>query len=673
MKVKKLKLQNKLKLQSIKVKLVVVLLLICLVPVNIMGVTIYFKSRSVLKNKLETTSKQTILEVNRGLDSYFKGISNLIELISNNIDIKAIDDNKEHFEFGKALLTDIKNVDKDIITIHIGSEKGNYYACPEERMDANFDYKSRPWYKLALENKGQVVITDPFISAIDGSNVVTMAKTIEKNNKVIGVAAISINLEGLSNNLSEIKVGDEGYVYVADDNGVLVSHPKKDIIGTDEAAKLSVWKDINSNKAGFTEYDFYGEQKFAVYSTSELTGWKIVASLDNKELLKDTNSIKDITIIILVVIIVIAIVASLLFSSSISKNINKLLGAFNKVKDGDLRARVDIKSKDEFKILGKSFNEMIENTSILIKSVNESSNTVLETSSNLSAMSEETSASISEVARAIEEVSSGAIEQANSAQYGATNMIDLSDNLKLLNESAKAMEAIYENANNLSNRGLNMIESLTEKSNETKDSTIKVSNLIMEMKESTDKINAVSDTISQITEQTNLLSLNASIEAARAGEAGRGFAVVAEEIRKLAEQSKDSTTEIKKIVDDVKSKTEIAVEAIEDAGNTVGHQEIVVGEAKSVFNDIMSGFTDLLSKISEIRDYVFIINEKKETVVTQIENISSISQETAASSEEVTASTEEVTGITEELTGHANELQHMAENLKEMIDTFKFE
>ena len=183
---------KKFKLQSIKFKLVAILLLICLVPVAVMGATIYLKSKSALRSKLETTSKQTILEVNRGIDNYFKGVSNLVELISNNIDIKSIDENKEHFEFGKALLANIKNVDKDIITIHVATEKGSYYACPEDRMDTDFDYKSRPWYKLAMENKGQVVVTEPFVSTIDGKNVVTIAKIIEKDNKVIGVVAVSI-------------------------------------------------------------------------------------------------------------------------------------------------------------------------------------------------------------------------------------------------------------------------------------------------------------------------------------------------------------------------------------------------------------------------------------------------------------------------------------------------
>ncbi len=462
-------------------------------------------------------------------------------------------------------------------------------------------------------------------------------------------------------------------MYVSDSNGNLVAHPNKEIIGTDEAAKLSVWSDISSNKEGFTEYDFNGEKKFAVYTTSQLTGWKIVASLDEKELLKDTQNILNIIILTSGVIAIIAIAVSLIFSNSISKNINRLLTAFNKVKDGDLRVNVNIKSRDEFKDLGENFNGMIENISSLIKSVNKSSNIVLETSSNLSAIAEETSASISEVARAIEDVSGGAIEQANSAQDGATAIIELSENLKLLNEATEAMGAVYENANHLSNRGLTMVDTLIEKSNDTRVSTNKVSELVIDMDESTGKINSVSDTISQITEQTNLLSLNASIEAARAGEAGRGFAVVAEEIRKLAEQSKDSTMEIKKIVDDIKTKTNIAVVAIKDTEKIVEEQDGVVDEAKAVFNDIMAGVQDLISKVTEISEYIVVINKKKDNVVTQIENISSISQETAASSEEVTASTEEVTGISEELTGHANELQHMSEKLKEIINTFKFE
>lgn len=673
MEFKKFNKFKKFKLQSIRVKLIVILLLICLVPVAGMGITIYSESKSTLRDKLETTSKQTILEVNRGIDNYFIGMSKSVELLSNNINIVEAEDKEEYFKFAKMLMADVKNSDKDILNVFMGTEKGKFHIYPEANTDANYDYKSRPWYKLAMENKGQVVITPPYKSATTGENVVTVAKTIEKNNNAVGVIGLNVSLKNLSDGLSEIKVGNEGYMYVSDANGNLVAHPDKEIIGTDEAAKLSVWSDISSNKEGFTEYKFNGESKFAVYTTSQLTGWKIVASLDDKELLNDTQNIQNIIMLTLGVIALIAIVVSFIFSNSISKNINKLLAAFNKIKDGDLRVKVNIKSRDEFKELGESFNVMIENVSSLIKSVNQSSNTVLETSSNLSAIAEETSASISEVARAIEDVSGGAIEQANSAQDGSTAMIELSENLKLLNEATEAMSAVYENANHLSSRGLSMVDTLIEKSNDTKVSTTKVSELVIEMDESTGKINSVSDTISQITEQTNLLSLNASIEAARAGEAGRGFAVVAEEIRKLAEQSKDSTMEIKKIVDDIKNKTNIAVVAIKDTGKIVEEQEGVVDEAKAVFNDIMTGMRDLINKVTEISDYIVVIDRKKDNVVAQIENISSISQETAASSEEVTASTEEVTGISEELTGHANELQQMSEKLQEMINAFKFE
>ena len=191
------------------------------------------------------------------------------------------------------------------------------------------------------------------------------------------------------------------------------------------------------------------------------------------------------------------------------------------------------------------------------------------------------------------------------------------------------------------------------------------------MKSNTFDINTISEKISQITQQTNLLSLNASIESARAGEAGRGFAVVAEEIRKLAEQSKDSTEEIKTIIENIQEKSDTAVKAIKSTENVVNEQDLAVGETKKIFSEILKSIGIMIDKVEEVKVSIIDINKKKQSAVLEIENISSISQGTAAASEEVTASTEEITSVMDKFTNYADDLQVLAEKLGAEIDKFK--
>ena len=169
------------------------------------------------------------------------------------------------------------------------------------------------------------------------------------------------------------------------------------------------------------------------------------------------------------------------------------------------------------------------------------------------------------------------------------------------------------------------------------------------MAESINKINYISDAIAGITEQTNLLALNASIEAARAGEAGKGFAVVAEEIRKLAEQSKESTDEIKEIVSDISKKSGNSTTAMDESMSMLMEQDKSIESTKEIFNKIVDSIKGLAFSMKLINDSTHDMNGDKEIVTSEINEISNISQEVASVSEEVTASSEEVTATMNEL------------------------
>jgi len=538
-------------------------------------------------------------------------------------------------------------------------------------MPDGYDATQRGWYKLALENKGKVVITPAYEDIVTKSNVVGIVKTVEKDGKVVGVIGIDCTLSTLAERISEKKIGNTGYMFISDLSGKVLAHPNKEVVNTDSATKLNIWDKVKSEKSGFVKYEYDGKNKFGVYDTNELTGWKIVATLDESELSNDTKSIWQTTLIIILIMTIISIIMSFVLSNGIVYNIRKLKEVFAKASNGDLTVSIKALTKDEFHDLADSFNSMLSNISELMRNVSNSSNTVLETSTSLASMSEEITASINEVAKAIEDVSAGATDQVQNAQQGALEMEDLSKRLDKISINSDEMDKISNSTKELGSKGLYMIETLTEKSGKTKTATNEVNGIVQDMNESTKQINAISETIANITAQTNLLSLNASIESARAGEAGKGFAVVAEEIRKLAEQSQASTEEIKAIIASIQKKSDTAVESIKLTETVVNEQDLAVSQTHQIFREILKSIEIMITKVDEVKNSIVDINEKKKSTLAKIENISFISEQTASASEEVTASAEEITATMEELTKHSGELQKLAEQLGSEINKFK--
>lgn len=659
--------------RSIKTRLIVGMIALAIIPLITLGFVSNHYTKEAVYEEVSRSSLEMTKQVNASINNLLLGAEAQVNLMGNNISFTEFYENPLNAKNSQYLLQGIQESRADFQHVYFASTKKDFLISPKVDLPDGYDPTSRDWYKKAVEEKGKIVFNKPYEDAVTKHFVLTISKAVvnKKTNEITGVVAIDIVLETLASKTNEISIGKNGYVAVVDSDGTMITHPNKELIGTDTITKLSLWKDMSAKQEGYSTYNFNGSEKFSAFGTNKLTGWKVVSTLEKKEMNAGAKRIQGISFGMMLLFGVISIAVSIFISRRIANNMEIVKNGFKQAAMGDLTTRIHVKTKDEFKELEHSFNDMMENLSNALKNVESSSKSVLETASSLSAMTYETSESVAQVAKAINQIADGNSHQAENTQAGYNEITTLSEKLDQIASSTNQIEEASNVSAELGNKGLQKVLLLTEKSSQTIDSTTEVRNIVADIEEKMGAINVILQSISEISEQTNMLSLNASIEAARAGEHGRGFAVVANEVRKLAEQSKTSAIEIKQILDTIKLVVSKAVEAMNKTQTVVNEQESAVEETKEIFNEILNSVHTLAEKVKEVKVNVVESEHNKERAVKEIESISSVSQQVAASSEEVSASAEEIAATMGEFTNYAQGLQQLSQQLDEEINKFK--
>lgn len=377
-------------------------------------------------------------------------------------------------------------------------------------------------------------------------------------------------------------------------------------------------------------------------------------------------------VVVSLIILLIAASAAIFLSRNISKPIEKIAKTSTIISNYDLTVeKINIKNKDELGILANAFNIMVESISDLIKQISTSTGTLIEASDSLLEIAQSTNIATGEMSKAIEEISN--------STYGQTKDVeDGTEKIKMLATSIDEISSSLHNVTNdmnivteLNGKGINTVSLLLDKSRQSSIARGDVERVIKAVDKSSQEIGVIIDTINKISSQTQLLSLNASIESARAGEYGKGFAVVAEEIKKLAEQSADSTENVRKLIEDIQLKSKEAVDSMNKASNIGIEQDEVLKDTESIFASLSGKVNALSNDIYKIKVQNNDMNVKKDEIVFLMNHILQLAEENAASTEETSASTEELLSSINEFTHHANSLKDISENLESKVSRFK--
>ena len=656
-------LLSKLGLRTLRSKITAVFLVVAIIPLFILSFMSIDKSREVLERDSIKFSEDISQQVTNTIDGMIGGVASQLVTLSTSSGLAGIDDT--YLE----LLETTKQSNLDYIAVYLAKpdKSMTLNRSSDEPLPDDYDPTSREWYTEAVSKMGSIYVSDPYADASSGDLVITLSRAVMSGDSVIGVVGIDLNIDRMVGKIEGISIGENGFVYVVSGDGNIVLHPEKDLIGSSITSNKVLWDVLKDSEQGTVHED----DQISSFSKSKFSGWEVVTVLPEDELSRSGDEVRTLSLIVIGLVVLVIVTVSFVLGRAISANINELLRVMNKTAEGDLTDRTDVPSRDEFKLIGDSFNNTLDTLTDVLSKVEASSIKVSETSLTLSNVSEETRQSVDQVTEAVGEVAEGTMEQTQSVSTGVEEMKGLSDRLIEITESTELMVSVSESSSKLSQEGLGKVEILNERSDQTRVATDRVAEIVGEVSKSMDEIDVILRAISGITEQTNLLALNAAIEAARAGEAGRGFAVVASEVRKLAEQSKESTVEIGNIIHGIKGVVRTAVDSMEDVKGSVVAQDEAVHETREIFNELLSSLAEMEDRVVAVRGSVNMIEGNRESVVREMSNISSVSSHNAAASEEVYASTEEITARMTEFSDYATELAELANGLKDEVLKFK--
>ena len=542
-------------------------------------------------------------------------------------------------------LLEQKALTSSFLAVYFGDTQGAFTIRPDSKMPDGFDPRSRPWYKDALNSNG-ASLTEPYIDAVTGQMIISIGTAVKKAGQTLGVVGTDLTLKTVTDSINALDFSGMGYAFLISGDGKILVHPDNTLV-------MKNLKDIYPHdtppiSSDISEVILDGKERIVTFAPVKGLGsvnWYVGLSIDKAQAFAMLSTFRT-SAIIATVIAVISIIALLgLLIRLLMRPLHVMTRAMQNIAEGegDLTRRLVVESKDEFGTLGSAFNQFVEriHTSMTevasaTEHVNEVALRVVSASNSSMVNSDEQASRTNSVAAAINELGAAAQEIARNAAQASHQA---SDARGLAEEGQQVVE-----------RSIGSMQQLSQMLSTS-------SGHIESLNDKTVNIGQILEVITSISQQTNLLALNAAIEAARAGEAGRGFAVVADEVRNLAHRTQESAQQVQKMIE------ELQVSA-RDSVNTMEESQRHSKDSVEIANSAGARLTSVTERIGEI-------DGMNQSVATATEEQTSVVESINMDITEINTLNQEGVENLQATLRACSDLEQQAARLKQLVGSFR--